>query len=262
MGKGILEVVIQQNLRFCNRLFLVKKDTRGSRPLIDMSLLSQFVKQCKFLMEIVSSTFEAIWKDDFMFSTDLKDSFFQIPIHPELRSHLVFLLNSVVYQFKAPCFGLMAAPQVFRIFTVVFAWTYARGIWHLRYIDDWLVFASCLHVNIMPSIWKSGSSASHQCPKTERSSAGNILELSSRIVVIRSDSLVVIVYLKKEGGTGSLPLYPSTAFIEMGRTLQLGSSAWHISSKSSMLTDHISCRNLLCTDRMVTSSCIFDQVCQ
>ena len=48
-----------------------------------------------------------------------------------------------VYQFKALCFGLSTAPQVFtRVFAAVSAWAHSRAIRLLRYLDDWLVLSS------------------------------------------------------------------------------------------------------------------------
>ena len=51
--------------------------------------------------------------------------------------------EGTVYQFKALCFGLSTAPQVFtRVFAAVSAWTHSRGIRLLRYLDDCLVLSS------------------------------------------------------------------------------------------------------------------------
>ena len=47
------------------------------------------------------------------------------------------------YQFRALCFRLSTAPQVFtRVFTAVSAWAHSHGIRLLHYLDDWLVFSS------------------------------------------------------------------------------------------------------------------------
>ena len=52
-------------------------------------------------------------------------------------------MGGTVYQFRALCFGLSTAPQVFmRVFAVVSAWLHSHGIRLLRYLDDWLVLAS------------------------------------------------------------------------------------------------------------------------
>ena len=51
--------------------------------------------------------------------------------------------EGTVYQFRALCFGLSTAPQVFtRVFAAVSAWAHSRGIRLLRYLDDWLVLSS------------------------------------------------------------------------------------------------------------------------
>ena len=62
---------------------------------------------------------------------------FQIPIHGSSRKLLRFMSEGTVYQFKALCFGLSTAPQVFtRVFAAVSAWAHARGIRLLRYLDE------------------------------------------------------------------------------------------------------------------------------
>ena len=49
----------------------------------------------------------------------------------------------MVYQFRALCFGLSTAPQVFtRVFAAMSAWAHSHGIRLLRYLDDWLVLTS------------------------------------------------------------------------------------------------------------------------
>ena len=66
-------------------------------------------------------------RGDFLASLDLKDAYFQIPIHGSSRKLLRFMSEGTVYQFKALCFGLSTAPQVFtRVFAAVSAWAHAR----------------------------------------------------------------------------------------------------------------------------------------
>ena len=88
----------------------------------------------------VASVLLSVREGDFLASLDLKDAYFQIPIHGSSRKLLRFMSEGTVYQFKALCFGLSTAPQVFtRVFAAVSAWAHARGIRLLRYLDDWLV---------------------------------------------------------------------------------------------------------------------------
>ena len=94
-------------------------------------------------METVASVLLSVREGDFLASLDLKDAYFQIPIHGSSRKLLRFMSEGTVYQFKALCFGLSTAPQVFtRVFAAVSAWAHSRGIRLLRYLDDWLVLSS------------------------------------------------------------------------------------------------------------------------
>ena len=110
----------------------------------DRSLSPERVRQLtRFKMETVASVLLYVREGDFLASLDLKDAYFQIPIHPSSRKLLRFMLEGTVYQFRALCFGLSTAPQVFtRVFAAVSAWAHSHGIRFLRYLDDWLVLSS------------------------------------------------------------------------------------------------------------------------
>ena len=143
LAKGALEIARDPGPGFYSRLFLVEKATGGWRPVIDLSHLNDFVQLTPFKMETVASVLLSVREGDFLASLDLKDAYFQIPIHGSSRKLLRFMSEGTVYQFKALCFGLSSAPQVFtRVFAAVSAWAHSRGIRLLRYLDDWLVLSS------------------------------------------------------------------------------------------------------------------------
>ena len=143
LAKGALEIARDPGPGFYSRLFLVEKATGGWRPVIDLSHLNDFVQLTPFKMETVASVLLSVREGDFLASLDLKDAYFQIPIHGSSRKLLRFMSEGTVYQFKALCFGLSTAPQVFtRVFAAVSAWAHTRGIRLLRYLDDWLVLSS------------------------------------------------------------------------------------------------------------------------
>ena len=78
-----------------------------------------------------------------MVSIDLKDAYLQIPVHPDSRQFLRFVVFGVPYQFKVPCFGLSTAPQVFTwVMAPVSAMLHRLRIWVRRYLEDWLALAS------------------------------------------------------------------------------------------------------------------------
>ena len=143
LEKDAVEIVSDPGPGFYSRLFLVEKATGGWRPVIDLSPLNAFIPLTPFRMETVASVLASIREGDFLASIDLKDAYFQIPIHRSSRKYLRFLSGGVVYQFKALCFGLCTAPQVFtQVFATISVWAHCHGIRLLRYLDDWLILAS------------------------------------------------------------------------------------------------------------------------
>ena len=128
MAKGVLEIVSDPGPGFYSRLFLIEKSSGGWRPIIDLSPLNEFIHQTPFRMETPNSVLLVVRKNDFLASIHLKDAYFQIPVHPSSRKLLRFVSNDTVYQFRALCFGLSTAPQVFtKVFAAVSSWAHSRG---------------------------------------------------------------------------------------------------------------------------------------
>ena len=143
LAKGALEIARNPGPGFYSHLFLVEKASGGWRPVIDLSHLNEFVQLTRFKMETDASVLLSVREGDFLASLDLKDVYFQIPIHPSSRKLLRYTSEETVYQFRALCFGLSTAPQVFtRVFAAVSSWAHSHGIRFLRYLDDWLVLSS------------------------------------------------------------------------------------------------------------------------
>ena len=143
LAKGTLEIARDPGPGFYSRLFLVEKASGGWRPMIDLSHLNDFVQLTPFKMETVASVLLSVREGDFLASLDLKDAYFQIPIHGSSRKLLRFMSEGTVYQFRALCFGLSTALQVFtRVFAAVSPWAHSHGIRLLRYLDDWSVPSS------------------------------------------------------------------------------------------------------------------------
>ena len=82
---------------------------------------------------------------DWMVSLDLKDAYLQVPIIRDSRKFLRFVAIDQVYQFKALCFDLSTAPQVFMRFMVPGStFLHHARVRIRRYLDDWLIQApSC-----------------------------------------------------------------------------------------------------------------------
>ena len=143
LAKGALEIAQDLGPGFYSCLFLVEKASGGLHPVINLSHLNKFVQLTRFKMETVASVLLSVREGDNLASLDLKDAYFQIPIHPPSRKLFRFTLEGTLYQFRALCFGLSIAPQVFtRVFAAVPVWAYSHRIRLLQYLDDLLILAS------------------------------------------------------------------------------------------------------------------------
>ena len=94
-------------------------------------------------MGSIQSVLLSVRQGDWMASFDLREAYLPVPVHPASRHFLRFLLRDTVYQFKALCFGLSMAPQVFTwVMAPVSAILHSLGIRMRRYLDDGLVQSS------------------------------------------------------------------------------------------------------------------------
>ena len=60
-------------------------------------------------METSATVLQTIKKDDWMLSLDLKDTYFQVPIHHQSRKFLRVVWGSVTYQIWVLCLILCTA---------------------------------------------------------------------------------------------------------------------------------------------------------
>ena len=81
LAKDALEIVLDLGPGFYSCLFLVDKATGGWHPVINLSHLNEFVLQIPFKMEAIASVLLFIREGDFLAFIDLKDAYFQIPVH-------------------------------------------------------------------------------------------------------------------------------------------------------------------------------------
>ena len=94
-------------------------------------------------METIQLVLLSVRQGNWMVSIDLKEAYWQVPIHPDSHKYLRFVAFGKPYQFWALCFGLYTAPQVFtRVMTPISTILHSLGIRVCRYLDDWLIQAS------------------------------------------------------------------------------------------------------------------------
>ena len=139
LDKGAVEKVPNPGAGHYSRLFLRPKATGGWRPILDLSMLNEHIVTPKFHQETVESIRRSLKKDHWTFSIDLKDAFFQVPVHPKSRKFLRFLFNEEVYQYRVLPFGMAPSPYVFtRVVVQVKELLQREGHQLFQFLDDWL----------------------------------------------------------------------------------------------------------------------------
>ncbi|MGL5405386.1 MAG: hypothetical protein ACRDAX_01125 [Propionibacteriaceae bacterium] len=93
MEKGAVQQVCSPTKGFYSRIFLVPKANGEWRTVIDLSTLNLFIRKTSFKMETPKTVLQAVRIGDFMLTVDLKDAYFQIPVHQSSRKFLRFSLQ-------------------------------------------------------------------------------------------------------------------------------------------------------------------------
>ena len=146
LNNGALEIVTD----FFSCLFLIEKTTGGWRPVIDLSLQNHSIQLTKFGMETVALVMFSFRKGNVMPSLKRRDACFQILIYLESWNYSHIIVEGIVYQFKAMCFSLLTASQLFtHPFEFVLTWAHSSGIHLFYYLNIWLVI---LQSPALPSI--------------------------------------------------------------------------------------------------------------
>ena len=140
LDKGAIEIVKDHSSPgFFSRLFLVPKPNGEWRPVIDLSSLNNFLLIPKFRMDTPREIWRSLHLGSWVFSLDLKDAYFQIPIHRSSRKFLRMEFLGTIYQFKALPFGISTAPWVFtKVVSVVKTLFHLNHMPLFQYLDDWL----------------------------------------------------------------------------------------------------------------------------
>ena len=143
--KDAVEIVKDKDsLGFYSHMFLVVKKNGKFRPVINLRELNNTLDVPSFKMETVATVSAAVTPGDWAISLDLTDGYFHVPMADWFRKYLRFVVNGVVYQFKALPFGLATAPRVFtKILSPPTVYLHSLGIPLHRFLDDFLCRASC-----------------------------------------------------------------------------------------------------------------------
>jgi len=111
--KGAIAETQLTQQSYVSQIFLVEKKDGGQRPVINLKGLNQFVKTEHFKMEGLHLLPGLLQPQDLMIKMNLKDTYLQIPIHPNYQHLLTFQWKEKTYMFQCLPFDLSAASRVF-----------------------------------------------------------------------------------------------------------------------------------------------------
>ena len=108
--QGCLGVRPRSGSRLLQSSFPGGKGDGGWCPVIDLSHLNEFVLQTPFQMETVASVLLSVREGDFLASIDLKDAYFQIPVHQSSRKLLRSLSGGDSLSVQGPVLRTVNCP--------------------------------------------------------------------------------------------------------------------------------------------------------
>ncbi|KZS16055.1 Uncharacterized protein APZ42_018258 [Daphnia magna] len=146
LSKGTIE---PSNSPWSANVVLIKKKDGNLRFCVDYRPLKAVTKKDVYPMPRPDDLIQRVAGAAIFSSMDLKNAFWQVPVHPEDREKTAFVTTYALYQFKYLPFGLCNSPATFvRIIDhalLNLKWTHC-----LAYIDDILVFGYNFKQHKMP----------------------------------------------------------------------------------------------------------------
>ncbi len=147
LEKGAIEYVPHSNREtgLYSRYFIVPKKDGGLRPILDLWVRNDSVKQLKFKMLTLRQIVPQIRSEDWFVTIDLKDAYFHISILLYNRKFLRFAFGGRAYQYRVLPFGLALSPRTFtKCIDAALEPLCLKGIRIMNYIDDSLILAQLL----------------------------------------------------------------------------------------------------------------------
>ncbi len=124
-------------------LNVVPKASGGFRLILDCRYINGFLPDIGFRMENLDAVPLVVEEGDFMFTTDLADAYYHLPIHPTSQPYLCFEWRKAVYACTSLPFGLGLAPFLFtRLTRPLVSFCRHLGVSVLSYLDDFLFAGS------------------------------------------------------------------------------------------------------------------------
>ena len=160
---AVYEVPVQKC--FLSRIFTVPKEPTGTRLILDVSSLNEYISVPPLTMSNHITLSKRLTAPAWMASLDLKDAYLHVPIRQNLHKFLALSCWGRLFFFRALPFGLAPAPWIFSmLMEAVLTSLRSEGIDILGYLDDLVLWHLCkleLGKQVQPSTsWRGWASRS------------------------------------------------------------------------------------------------------
>ena len=147
---AVYEVPVQRC--FLSRIFTVPKEPTGTRLILDVSTLNEYISVPSLTMTNHVTLRQRLVAPAWMASLDLKDAYLHVPIRQNLHKYLALSCWGKLFFFRALPFGLAPAPWLFSmLMEAVLTHLRVEGIDILGYLDDLVLWNPCkleLSINV------------------------------------------------------------------------------------------------------------------
>ena len=143
---GSIKVVKDSKTLHLIPWFLISKPDLGGgvkwRLIADCGELNQHFIPSPFKLDHLQQIFPNLRKGDWGAKVDLKDAYFHVPIHQDLKPFLRHQIGDQIWEYQGGCFGLNVMPHIFMSIMKTFEKKWRqKGIQVYIYLDDILVIA-------------------------------------------------------------------------------------------------------------------------
>lgn len=128
-------IVCETQSHYASPAFLVTKKDGGFRLVVDYKMLNEKILPDRYPLPLLQTIFDSLDNSDYFSTLDIRQAFFQQPLHEDCRKYVAFATHKGLYTFKRLPFGLRTSPNAFqRAINQVFNDYLYRGV--LIYLDD------------------------------------------------------------------------------------------------------------------------------
>ena len=137
-----------------SRLFGVVKDKTEIRPVIDLSLLNQYLKCPDLKMETLEKLLDLVQDPMWAAIIDVQDAFLSVKIAVQFQKFFCFILKKKAYMFLRMPFGLSPAPWIFsRLMKTIKKFLRIRMVNINSFIDDFIIWARSYPLAVIHMNW-------------------------------------------------------------------------------------------------------------